>query len=81
MQVKISRLLGDLPVQIIWVDGISWPRVVMGNIYQQNDGSAKVSAGYFANLYGDGGKVYIMKYEGGIWQYAGDTGTFWVGSP
>jgi len=92
MQIEISSMLNDLPIEIIWIDrfedaefeetGFEVKRggaiITLGNIYPKEDGSVQVAGSiYIANL-AAGGTTYILEKSSGSWKIAGHAGPVWM---
>jgi hypothetical protein len=92
MQIEISSMLNDLPIEIVWVDrfedaefeenGFEVKRggaiITLGNIYPKEEGSVQVAGSiYIANL-AAGGKTYILEKSSGSWEITGHVGPVWM---
>jgi hypothetical protein len=92
MQIEISSMLNDLPMEIVWIDrfedaefednGSEVKRggaiITLGNIYPKEDGSVQVSGSiYIANL-AAGGATYILEKSGSSWEITGHAGPVWM---
>jgi hypothetical protein len=92
VQAGIVEALADLPAEFIWIedaaavpveadtgavagDGVI---VSLGNIHQQDDGSALVSGSIFIAMLAAGGQTYIVEQVDGAWQITGTTGVQWM---
>lgn len=92
VQEGIVEALADLPADIIWVDdaaavpveaetgAVSGDGVIvtLGNIHEQEDGSALVSGSIFIASLAAGGQTYILEQVDGVWQITGTTGVQWM---
>jgi len=89
---KISSLLTDLSVEIIWIDKFEDAKfeesgsavkqggviITLGNIYPQEDSSVHVAGSiYIANL-AAGGSTYILEQVDGSWKITGRVGPVWM---
>jgi hypothetical protein len=92
MQIEISSMLNDLPVEIVWIDrfedaefeetGFEVKRggaiITLGNIHPKEDGSVNVAGSiYIANL-AAGGTTYILEKTSGSWEITGHAGPVWM---
>jgi hypothetical protein len=92
LQEGVVEALADLPADIIWVDDAatvaveedtgavadSGVIVTLGNIHEQEDGSALVSGSIYIASLAAGGQTYIVEQVGGVWQVTGTTGIQWM---
>jgi hypothetical protein len=80
-----------IPAEIIWVDNPEdvpytstdavengGAYIVLGNIFLQVDGSARVSGSLYISMLAATGKTYILNSMDGAWVITGDTGVQWM---
>jgi hypothetical protein len=78
MQIKLTNLLGDLPVPVSWVKS-GWASVTLGKILPQPDGPAELAVVYVYGNVDVSGRIYTMEQIDGIWQVVSDWEVFSAG--
>lgn len=88
----VVEALADLPAEFIWVEDAAAVPVdddtgavtgdgvilTLGNIHEQEDGSALVSGSIFIASLAAGGQTYILEQVDGAWTVTGTTGIQWM---
>jgi len=92
IQGKITELLRDLPIEVVWIEEFENAEfesgtktvqgngaiITLGNIYLQEDGSVKVAGSIYIANQAAGGTTYVLEKGNGVWEITGRVGVSWI---